>query len=250
LYELNYPYKGACIYERSVDLTNGSKAKHLIQINYSKDKILATEYDPEKGFEYSGVNTEYIDKQAYDFGFAYSFTIETFLNANDGNCPAIVNVKRANEVDAVPYMNFRTELFADKKGDNYFIVDVKGVNPLTNEILTLNNITKPSFDFESLSEINTCEDLVGEKIAGYFNVIWKIIKIGIPIILIGFGTIDFVQAIFSGKEDGMKKAQGKFIKRLIIAIAIFLIPTILSLLLDIANNIWGGFGADICGLIF
>jgi hypothetical protein len=50
----------------------------------------------------------------------------------------------------------------------------------------------------------------------------------------------------------MKKAQSKFIKRLIIAIVIFLIPTLLSFILKLANDIWGIFGEniDLCGIIF
>ena len=56
--------------------------------------------------------------------------------------------------------------------------------------------------------------------------------------------------IFGGiAEDGMKKAQGKFMKRIIIAIIIFIIPFVLELLLDIANNVWD-LGTDLCGIIF
>ena len=50
----------------------------------------------------------------------------------------------------------------------------------------------------------------------------NIVKIGIPILLIGLGTLDFSKAIFSGKEDDMKKNQEKFIKRIIISVCIFL----------------------------
>ena len=37
---------------------------------------------------------------------------------------------------------------------------------------------------------------------------------------------------------------------LIIAILIFIIPTLLSFLLGIVNSIWGNIGNDLCGIIF
>lgn len=109
----------------------------------------------------------------------------------------------------------------------------------------------PSFKFEiNLVDVENCGDLVGEDGAKLFNMAWNIIKFGVPIALLALGTVDFAQAVFAGKEDGIKKAQGKFIKRLIIAIAIFLVPTLISFLLGIANSIWGNIGTDLCGMIF
>ena len=48
-------------------------------------------------------------------------------------------------------------------------------------------------------------------------------------------------------DDGMKKAQKAFMKRLIIAVAFFLIPSVLELLLNIANSVWG-WNSGICNL--
>ena len=45
--------------------------------------------------------------------------------------------------------------------------------------------------------------------------------------LLSSNKLDFAKAIFSGNEDGMKKAQAKFIKRVIIAVVIFLIAIFL-----------------------
>ncbi len=77
----------------------------------------------------------------------------------------------------------------------------------------------------------------------------NIVRFLIPVLLIGLGTVDFVQAIFSGGEDKMKKAQTKFIKRLIIGVAIFLIPSVLKVILTIANGVWGNISTDYCGLL-
>ena len=75
------------------------------------------------------------------------------------------------------------------------------------------------------------------------------VKIGIPIILLVLGSLDFAQAVFASNEDGIKKAQGKFIKRLIIAVVIFLIPSVLQLLLGIANTVWPEIDKTLCGIL-
>ena len=54
------------------------------------------------------------------------------------------------------------------------------------------------------------------------NVI-DLFKILIPIGLILFGLIDLGKAVIAGKEDEMKKAQGTLIKRVIYAVAVFLV---------------------------
>ena len=70
----------------------------------------------------------------------------------------------------------------------------------------------------------------------------------VPIILIVLGSLDFATAIFSSDENNMKKAQGKFIKRIIIAVCIFLIPVILHQLLLIAGRIWPSIDSSLCGI--
>lgn len=93
-----------------------------------------------------------------------------------------------------------------------------------------------------------CETLIGPELRDEINSYLDIIKIVIPIILIGLGIVDFSKAMFSGAEDQMKKAQSTFIKRLGIAILIFLVPTIINLLLSLANKVWNFIEPSSCGL--
>ena len=93
-----------------------------------------------------------------------------------------------------------------------------------------------------------CEDLIGEdlrkKIGSYLN----IVKIAVPIILIGFGIIEFTKAIFAGDEDKMKKAQKNFLLRIGIAVIFFLTPTIVDFLLGLANKVWNFIEPGSCGI--
>lgn len=69
------------------------------------------------------------------------------------------------------------------------------------------------------------------------------IKYILPVIVIVMGIIDFIKAIAADKEDEMKKAQGAFVKRLIAAALVFIIPLIIEFILDKM-----GFGYNDCGL--
>jgi len=67
--------------------------------------------------------------------------------------------------------------------------------------------------------------------------VFTIIQIGIPILLIIMGTLDLAKAVISSDEQEIKKATGKFIKRVIYAIAVFFVVTIVTLIMNlVANN--------------
>ena len=70
----------------------------------------------------------------------------------------------------------------------------------------------------------------------------------IPILLVVLATVDIVSAIFSGDENKIKKTQGKLIKRIIIAVVIFLAPVMLGFLFDVINMIWPNLNLDFCGV--
>ncbi len=63
-----------------------------------------------------------------------------------------------------------------------------------------------------------------------------LIEIIVPVILVIMGTIDFVKAITSQKEDEIKKGQQTFIKRLIVAVIIFFVVAIVKLLVGLVSS--------------
>ena len=99
--------------------------------------------------------------------------------------------------------------------------------------------------------ISSCEDLFkgADDLLDLIKSVITVVKIAIPLILIVTGTMDFAQAIFASNEDGIKKAQSKFTRRVIIAVVIFLIPSILKALLSIAHYVWPIVDATLCGII-
>lgn len=66
------------------------------------------------------------------------------------------------------------------------------------------------------------------------KIVIQIIKIAVPIILIVYGMITYVRAIIDPDNDGLSKANKTIINMFIAAVAIFLVPTLVSTIFDVA----------------
>ena len=86
--------------------------------------------------------------------------------------------------------------------------------------------------------LDYCKDL--GPIIGIIHAVVVLIQFIIPIGLIIFGTIDLGKAVISSKEEEMKKAQNALIKRVIYAVAVFLVVIIvravMNIVVDNANS--------------
>ena len=103
-----------------------------------------------------------------------------------------------------------------------------------------------------LKEFASCDDLLAggkNSIVNILKVVVNIIKFIVPVMFVVLGSMDFIQAIFAQDDGGMKKAQTRFIKRLIVAVVIFLVPYALRLVLTVANGIWPFISPDFCGIL-
>lgn len=73
-----------------------------------------------------------------------------------------------------------------------------------------------------------------------------IVKIVIPIIIIIYGSVDFFRAVVGSKDDEIKKSAHSLLFRIIAGVAIFLIPTLVSLVFSLISdfaNVKGTFNA-------
>lgn len=76
---------------------------------------------------------------------------------------------------------------------------------------------------------------LSKRIVGWIFKIVKWMRYLVPILLILLSVLDFIKAIASDSEDEMRKVGAKFVKRLIVAAIIFLLPLMLEFLLGIFN---------------
>lgn len=100
---------------------------------------------------------------------------------------------------------------------------------------SIKSLTVKPIDLE-IQEINFCEQKGVRQTFQIVGYILYVAKILVPLILIIMGTIDFAKATISSDDKAPKEAVTMLIKRILIAVIIFLIPTILSFLLPLVNG--------------
>ena len=76
--------------------------------------------------------------------------------------------------------------------------------------------------------MDVCEGGLRE-IVGIVKILLKVLQIGIPIILLVFGTIDLGKAVMAGDEKEIKSATSLLIKRAVAAVAVYLLFIVVSM---------------------
>lgn len=85
-------------------------------------------------------------------------------------------------------------------------------------------------------QILFCNSEAGLRIMGFMGILISIIKIVVPIILIVVGTISLVKCIVSNNNDETKKEISKLVKKMILSIVIFLLPSIVMFLINVVTD--------------
>lgn len=83
-----------------------------------------------------------------------------------------------------------------------------------------------------------CEDIINMEegsLGWLLNTILNYIKIIGPVLVVLLSAIDFIKAVVGTDEKAMKEAQSKLVIRLVAAIGLFLVPTLVQLLLSFIN---------------
>lgn len=130
------------------------------------------------------------------------------------------------------------------------VVGINGINAMGKKIIINDKVINASSNLIQFAESSECVNLFGEKnnpnsIRGLVNDVLEYPKIIVPILVIVLGILDFGKAVIASKEDEMKKAQSTFIKRVVIGVAVFFIPTILDIIMYFTDTF---LGMATCGL--
>ena len=118
--------------------------------------------------------------------------------------------------------------------------DEEGVNLQTDEIYIRAGAL--SVNGTGLSDeliISTCKQLFGDEDGGFLQFldqyVFKVIWIGVPILLILLTTFDFAKVVFVDDKEGIAHAFGNLKKRAIVSVLIFLTPYIIILIANIVD---------------
>lgn len=90
-----------------------------------------------------------------------------------------------------------------------------------------------------LDYVGICADPNLDPLWNVIGIVINALWIGIPIILIILGSIDLGKAVIASKDDEVKKAQKSFVRRLIYAVAVFLVVWLVKFVLSTVANIAG-----------
>ena len=92
----------------------------------------------------------------------------------------------------------------------------------------------------------SCEAILGTEensIGWILKKVLNYLKIVGPVLTLILSSLDFIKSFFQSDDDSMKKTYHKFLIRIVCSMLLFLVPTLISFLLDIF-----GFTANTCNL--
>ena len=118
-------------------------------------------------------------------------------------------------------------------------------------LFSFNNVKAYSIDdsmnykisLDGNSQKKTCESLFGDPkqegtIANFMQEIFNATKWLVIILCIGLTIVDFVKAVGSDKKDDLSKMSAKTLKRVILSLVFFFIPSLVNILFSLIG--WYG----------
>ncbi len=98
-------------------------------------------------------------------------------------------------------------------------------------------------DYISAEEYRDCEGIFGDvgkkdSVAYFLQQVFKIMGYAAPILCLVLSTFDFVKATASQDKDNLSKASKRTIKRVVLAIVLFFLPTLINFLFPLLG--WYG----------
>ena len=175
-------------------------------------------------------------------------------SVTSGYCTLSVDVPKkfySNKKFTCPkYIYTKSDTYG-KEGTNFktTVYDVGGENDTNRSTIDSNgNVVDNNKTYTNNANLNNlnqkydnCSQLIDTETEGSFG--WLLqkllnyIKIAGPILVVLLSALDFIKAIASSEEDAFKKAQSRLVIRLVAALALFLVPTFVELLLGLINGI-------------
>ena len=102
------------------------------------------------------------------------------------------------------------------------------------------NITKveASSLVYALADASECSDIIDVEVWKFLQQIFNVIKYAGPVLCLVFSTIDFIKAVASQDKDALSKATKTTGKRIVYALILFFIPTLINFLFPLLG--WVG----------
>ena len=156
-------------------------------------------------------------------------TILSSIDANDKFCTSTECASNAGQYTIIAIEKIKRYCSSVYRYESNNTVKKAECTSFTN---FLNNLVNDGV--LSLDDISTGCGFVTGGLSKEINKIFNIIKVAGPLLAVLLGMIDFTKAVASGDADKeMKDASKRFIRRLIAAALLFIVPTLLAFLINI-----------------
>ena len=175
--------------------------------------------------------------------FLYNQFIELSKNAN--NCP---NINQKTFIYRhQQYSNYYSSLFNKDILGIYFTSDTSNEN-INSSDKDENINDKNNEELEEIKDFFLGKTICGgvtnftfpEILPKTTSLLYNLLKISIPVIIVIKGMMDMFKATTAGKEDEMKKAQKKFVQRLIAGacalLTFIIVETVINFIADKTGN--------------
>ena len=148
-----------------------------------------------------------------------TLTLSNNIIVNDNQCPVIIYGLKQDIHNGVSEITMITFTTSSRAGNAYVLKGNSG----------------GMSDIDNSGE-ETCEGVINTNVKNLINKYLGYIHIIVPIMVLALGVFDFFKVAISSKEEEMKKAQNRFIIRLVAGVLVFLAPTIVNIIISILNN--------------
>lgn len=229
-------------YRRCVTLTIAPKSGYIDFKEEKDPKDLSTSYESKKASynAFFKANNNVLYKNSSNglslktsFGYDYSDSFKDYYIENDGKYDCLETLKHGIA------SNGGYNVVVPKDSKLYDFPNIRSVIERNIQLDQncqvgyLSSLGKGNFNW------NNCKGLLGDvetpgTTAYVLNKIFFIFKIIAPILVIVLSVLGFLKAFLAQDNDALKKESKKFMIRLILAIALFLLPMILQFILNIA----------------
>ncbi len=78
-----------------------------------------------------------------------------------------------------------------------------------------------------------CSDILDPEVVDFLKQIFNVFKYLAPVLVLVYSTIDFIKAVASQEKEALKKAAQTALKRVLLAMVLFVLPEVLNYFLEL-----------------
>ncbi|MGN1001075.1 MAG: hypothetical protein ACI4OG_03980 [Bacilli bacterium] len=178
-------------------------------------------------FKFNSEGTFVLLNSPSDTTVSSTKSVQDFIKANGYKCPNYIIPSCVN-------YNGKTCGISGSHSNGAGAIALNSGTENADEIVDKNNGKQSGLGYDEGDGQGpyTCEGLLDEDLKKVLEWVLKVIQIGGPILLIILTAVDFGQVVISNDQDALKKAVSKIVKRAIAALALFFVPFLVSLILN------------------